>query len=714
MTNCAILPSDGTSLSIANEQVTTLVSDLNPIRPKEIPQAISRPAEIESEEDEEEDDDEHLLDDIYEESQDSVDVANTAIATTSAGTNSISGAASNTSTTIATPSTIATSAPANSASAVVGSVDPDQSADSKTWRGRPSSCVFVASLAASLTDDDLCVSVTEAFKKYGELSMVKVLRDPSNRPYAFVQYTNDIDAKRALKQAQGTLLNGRTIRCEKAKVNRTLFISTRNRKTPEVTSEEIVQLCSSFGELEQLVASREYAFKKNYYPIDRSSAWFVQFAYRDDAIRAFINLKPGYDWTVEWAQNIEVPRRLNLLKKNRLKGGTATSNASNNSNATPNLNSTNENAATSKSGDAEPEEEEEEYDVEDEGEEEEEVMDPIVIDKKSIFVSQLDPSVTKEKLAQRFLKHGKVEDINLISKDNNTKVFAFIKYETEEATATALERENHASFLNRTMHVQYREVGGHRSRRYQGQRRNNYRHNLHHVHSPRLSLAPPPINIGRRASTGTFQTLPYSPYQYFPPPKSNNNFLKDKRHKSFAMTCGAGSRTNEGGDGSEFGFNLETSSELSGSAGNDDGASTYATTNYNGSSAGAATVNTKGTNTVRRKNSGKKRYYNGHNNNGSNTNMHMHGFDPYYYQPPYYYPMDYSMPPPPPGSNANQPFYFYYPIPPPPNGSMNGSMPMNPVPGLMPPMLDQPYMPIDMGQDPANGNGNEVPQSLDY
>lgn len=690
MSNYSILLSDSgvSSLSIDTDQSKGVINPDLKIKPNEVSQSAVSSREVETKVESEKGE---QLDDIYEESQGQVE--STATATTSA--------------TAVAPSAAATTVSTNAAAS-----DSDQSTDSKTWRGRPSSCVFVASLAALLTDDDLCVSVTDAFKKYGELSMVKVLRDPSNRPYAFVQYTNDTDAKRALKQAQGTLLNGRTIRCEKAKVNRTLFISTRNRKSPEVISDEIVQLCSAFGELEQLIASREYAFKKNFYPIDRSSAWFVQFAYRDDAIRAFINLKPGYDWTVEWAQNIEVPRRLNLLRRNNLKSNTVVPN--NTSTVAANSSVTSENGRSTKTGNNESEDEEDELgEDEDEREAEDGNIDPIVIDKKSIFVSQLDPSVTKDKLAHRFMKHGKIEDINLIFKDNNTKVFAFIKYETEEATATALERENHASFINRTMHVQYREVGGHRSRRFQGQRRNNYRHNLHHVHSPRLSLAPPPINIGRRASTGSFQTLPYSPYQYFPPSKSNSNFLKDKRHKSFAAACGNGSRANDGGEGSEFGFNLETSSELSGSAGNDDGASTYATTNYNGSSAGAATVNIKGNNIVRRKNSGKKRFYNGHNNSGSNTNMHIHGFDPYYYQPPYYYPMDYSMPPPP-GSNANQPFYFYYPIPPPPNGTMNGSLPMNHVPGLMPPMIDQSYMSIEVGQDPPNGNGNEVPQSLDY
>ena len=45
----------------------------------------------------------------------------------------------------------------------------------KAVRGLPSSCVFVASLAAVLSDDQLCLSVTEKFKEFGELSGVKVL-----------------------------------------------------------------------------------------------------------------------------------------------------------------------------------------------------------------------------------------------------------------------------------------------------------------------------------------------------------------------------------------------------------------------------------------------------------------------------------------------------------------------------------------------------------
>ena len=75
--------------------------------------------------------------------------------------------------------------------------DPQSSEDSE--RGRPSACVFVASLCSTTADDDLCVSVTNLFEKWGKITRVKVLRDTRNRPYAFVQYTNDKDAAAASK-----------------------------------------------------------------------------------------------------------------------------------------------------------------------------------------------------------------------------------------------------------------------------------------------------------------------------------------------------------------------------------------------------------------------------------------------------------------------------------------------------------------------------------
>lgn len=52
--------------------------------------------------------------------------------------------------------------------------------------------------------------------------------DNKNRPYAFVQYQTEKEAKTAIKNAQGALLNNRPIRCEHARVNRTLFLTPKS------------------------------------------------------------------------------------------------------------------------------------------------------------------------------------------------------------------------------------------------------------------------------------------------------------------------------------------------------------------------------------------------------------------------------------------------------------------------------------------------------
>lgn len=168
-------------------------------------------------------------------------------------------------------------------------------------RGRPSACVFVASLSSSLTDDVLCQSVTAHFKQWGQVSLVKVLRDPANRPYAFVQYDTDEDANRAIMEGQHSILNGRTVRCEKARVNRTLYLQL---PPPGMAQTKMKQLLDSFGEVERMVPVND-----NFNIIqpgdDTHTNWFSKFVYRQDAISAFANLKTRATWNIEWAQNLE-------------------------------------------------------------------------------------------------------------------------------------------------------------------------------------------------------------------------------------------------------------------------------------------------------------------------------------------------------------------------------------------------------------------------
>lgn len=226
-----------------------------------------------------------------------------------------------------------------------------------------------------------------------------------------------------MKGAQHSILDGRSIRCEPAKVNRTLYIATATGV--DLPLKDIKDVLEVYGEVEQMVGNNDTQFRKS----NLNKAWFCKFAYRDDAIRAYANLRLSPDWIVEWAQNIESPSE-----------------------------------AAAK---VEPE---------------------VVIDKFSVFVGQLDGRVTKEKLEERFSRHGKIVDIVLVIRTGNN--FAFVKFETEKAAAAAVERENHAVFLDKTMHVQYRELH---------HKKSHYNNN-----QPRLNLAPPPVNLPvRRASTGS-------------------------------------------------------------------------------------------------------------------------------------------------------------------------------------------------------------------
>ncbi|KAF9190931.1 hypothetical protein BGZ51_008080 [Haplosporangium sp. Z 767] len=162
-------------------------------------------------------------------------------------------------------------------------------------RGEPQACLFVASLAATKTDVQLVGSVTDHFKKWGPLLNVKVLKDWMQRPYSFVQFEHVEDAQRAMAEAQNTIIDGRHIRIEQARVNRTLLILRFNRTT---TEKDIADVLGRHGPLEDVSIFHDLGPPRN-----RRYA-FAKFAYRDDAIKAFVSLRNDSRWTVEWAPNL--------------------------------------------------------------------------------------------------------------------------------------------------------------------------------------------------------------------------------------------------------------------------------------------------------------------------------------------------------------------------------------------------------------------------
>lgn len=291
-------------------------------------------------------------------------------------------------------------------------------------RGRPSACVFVASLRSNMLDDELCVSVHNHFKQWGQLSTVKVLRDTSNRPYAFVQYLTEKDSKLAIEKGHDSMLDGRRIRCEAAKVNRTIFITSPLSLSVVAVESKM----SKFGEIEELTPSNPAGQSYKDAPNLRGyKNWYCKFVYRDDAIRAYANLTEEGAYNAEWAQNVDKSNTVSFR----------------------------EDTGFTKFGKSR-------------------------FDKFSIFVGQLSSQITEAELRERFERHGKINNLHLLKKRDNT--FAFITFKDEASAASSVEVENHAMLCGKTMHVQYREV------------QNQWRD----TRGVRVPLAPPPIHVGKR------------------------------------------------------------------------------------------------------------------------------------------------------------------------------------------------------------------------
>ncbi|CAG8602871.1 9742_t:CDS:2, partial [Dentiscutata heterogama] len=122
-------------------------------------------------------------------------------------------------------------------------------------RGLPAGCLFVASLPTNKKEIELQQAVADHFRKWGTLLNVKVLFDWLNRPYSFVQFESIEDAQRALTEAHNSIVDGRHIRVEKAKVNRTLLIGRFSRDMKE---DDITKLLEPYGATEDIHILKDY------------------------------------------------------------------------------------------------------------------------------------------------------------------------------------------------------------------------------------------------------------------------------------------------------------------------------------------------------------------------------------------------------------------------------------------------------------------------
>ncbi|CDS13122.1 hypothetical protein LRAMOSA05305 [Lichtheimia ramosa] len=289
--------------------------------------------------------------------------------------------------------------------------------DHMNIRGSPAACIFVASLAKEKSDRDLNRSVWRHFSQWGRLLHVKVLKDWMSRPYAFVQYARQHDATVALENAPGTLLDGRKIRCEQARVNRTICISSSNTDMP-LKGDEVRNKLSSFGNIESMRmvdVPTEQGVKLYAY---------VKYQYRDDAIKAFLILRGDAGlqtkWYIDWAANLDV----------------ASSNLSTAIRSPHAVRSHHSNASYTS----------------------------ISEDRSSIFIGNLSSTVTEPILRERFSCYGQIVSVRIIRKSlfsrlnpSQERVFAFVKYENLHCAEKAIAEQNHAIWNGRQLRVAYRE-----------------------------------------------------------------------------------------------------------------------------------------------------------------------------------------------------------------------------------------------------------------
>ncbi|KAG0348943.1 hypothetical protein BG004_003426 [Podila humilis] len=274
----------------------------------------------------------------------------------------------------------------------------DQQDDSEVEpRGLPQACLFVASLCSMRTEAELTESVTRHFNKWGPLLHVKVLRDWLQRPYSFVQFENVEQAQRAMAEAQNSVVDGRHIRIEPARVNRTLCLLRISRST---TEGEISEVMEEYGPLEDVSI-----FFEPGPPRSRRSA-FVRYAYREDAIRAYMCLRGNSKWAIEWA---------------------------------PNLSNQNHNDHVDKDcifiGQLDPEMATEEA----------------LRERFSAYGEILNINLIRKN------KYG----------EGNMSAFAFVEYDNEQSASNAIANEHCSSFMGSTIRVQYRETAEHRHHRHQ-------------------------------------------------------------------------------------------------------------------------------------------------------------------------------------------------------------------------------------------------------
>ncbi|KAL8697748.1 MAG: hypothetical protein Q9224_002160 [Gallowayella concinna] len=266
------------------------------------------------------------------------------------------------------------------------------SADTAQAMLPPNACVFVANLTQSKSDDQLEHSVSEVFQAFGNV-YVKIRRDSKGMPFAFCQYENVGDAQRAITMGRGLLIDGRACRTEVAKVNLT------GGTIPE---EEARQILSRFGAIEKLWYCSQTDLEMFRLP---EGVW-VMFAFFQDCRDAQAGFRDDATYRLEQPKMPEDMRtRLNVR-----------------SSVSPMHRDTPRFSPARYGGSPQA------------------AMVRRAADMCSIFVGNLPPDATDDKLRELFGMYGRIAHIEIVRKPSvnaGVNAFAFLQFHTVEEAEIA-------------------------------------------------------------------------------------------------------------------------------------------------------------------------------------------------------------------------------------------------------------------------------------
>ncbi|KAI9733369.1 MAG: hypothetical protein M1834_003453 [Cirrosporium novae-zelandiae] len=303
-----------------------------------------------------------------------------------------------------------------------------QQASSENAQGLfpPDACVFVANLASSKTDDQLEHSVRDVFSQYGNV-YVKIRRDQAGMPYAFCQYEKAEDAKLAINEGRGIVIDGRPCRTEHAKAPRAVYL-TRVTGGP-ITEREARDVLELYGAIEEV-----------WHPSPTDSVIYrlpegimIRFHYFQDCRDAQAALRDNQTWRLEAPQ---VPAEHAMWKARRVSESPFFSRLA------ARRNQTNSHQLTIPPARDRPN------------------FREGLSRHNWVTVNHVPENVNETGVAAIFGMFGTIADIEIQSESNETGMnLANIEYETYEAARLAIQ-ENHPEYWGHPIRVSPRPIHG--------------------------------------------------------------------------------------------------------------------------------------------------------------------------------------------------------------------------------------------------------------